>query len=71
MRDLAYLLLKRSGIAFNGADVTLLASDLASVEYEERLDKYITPRAVENIFLHRLGGIGNLGKYLPCIRRKP
>jgi len=49
-------------------DIDLLAEDLAKVEYDSRLDKYVRNPTVENIFLSRIGGVYALQRYLPVIR---
>jgi hypothetical protein len=52
------------------SDIETLAADLETVEFDPKIDSPHIRQTTENIFLHRLGGITNLHKYLPCIRRK-
>ena len=70
MKELAIGLLNMAGMPPDPEDVKVLADDLATVEFDERLDKHVSPRTTENIFLRRLGGIGNLRSYMKCIRPK-
>lgn len=70
MRELAMSLLYRFNGIVTPTDVETLADDLANVEYEPRLDGPFVARTTEAIFLRRIGGLGNLGSYMECIRPK-
>ena len=69
-QELAESLLKRAGMEVTPADVEILAADLATVEYKEHVDRFVIDRSTENLFLRRLGGVGNLRSYMKCIRPK-
>lgn len=68
MKDLAIELLTRAGMSLDAEDIAILAEDLTDVEYDPRVDSPYIRQTAENIFLHRLGGIGNLNSYMKCIR---
>ena len=65
MKELAIKLLKLAHLPLaDNAD--LLAADLATVVWDERLDRYVA-HDTETVFVHRLGGLGNLARYMNCL----
>lgn len=70
LKELAIELLKRAQLPLTD-NVRILAADLATVHYEPAIDRgYTDGTSTEQLFLSRLGGIGNLRRYLKCITPK-
>ena len=68
---LAGELLCKAGMDKTPSDVAILADDLSNVRFEVAIDgPYKGAYSTAQLFLSRIGGIGALPRYMPCIRSK-
>jgi hypothetical protein len=68
---LASELLRNANMETTDTDIAILAADLATVRFEVAVDgPYKGAYSTAQLFLSRIGGIGALPRYMPCIRSK-